>query len=292
MNRRLRLTALLALLFLTLGPSSVFGQAPPGPTVRYQFRTEGLPQASAFNVVQNLTYFEPGAATPFHTHPGQILVGVLEGEMTRRSHDGTEAVYKAGQSWVEVPNDIHQARNTGASRSPLMVTYLLPKDAPLSNPVPGDTTPPPRPFVTYQFKTDVAPKPDPFDVAQQVLDFAPGAATPYHTHPGIVVVTVVVGEITFWVNGSETVYKAGESFVEVPNEVAQARNAGTVPAQVIASFLIPPGAPLSTPHAGPMAPATLPRTGAADLPWLVVSMAALVCLACGALARQVVRNRE
>src|SRR5438093_1003287 len=95
MNRRLRLTALLALLFLTLAPSSVFGQAPPGPVVRHQFRTEGLPQPSAFNVVHNLTYFEPGAATPFHTHPGQVLVSVLDGEMTRRSHDGVDTVYKA-----------------------------------------------------------------------------------------------------------------------------------------------------------------------------------------------------
>jgi len=292
MNRRLRLTALLALLFLTLGPSSVFGQAPPGPVVRYQFRTEGLAQSSAFNVVHNLTYFEPGAATPFHTHPGQVVVGVLEGEMTRRSHDGTEAVYKAGQSWVEQPNDVHQARNTGASRSPLMVTYLLPKDAPLSNPVPGDTTPLPRPFVSYQFRTDVQPMTDPFDVVQLVQDFEPGAATPFHTHPGIVVVTVLEGELTFNRQGADTVYKAGESFVEVPNEVVQARDAGSMRTSVMASFLIPPGAPLSTPHAGPMAPATLPRTGAADLPWLVVSIAALVCLACGALARQVVRSRD
>jgi hypothetical protein len=31
---------------------------------------------------------------------------------------------------------------------------------------------------------------EPFDVVQQVLDFVPEAATPVHTHPGIVVVTV------------------------------------------------------------------------------------------------------
>ena len=222
MNHRLRLTALLALLFLTLAPTSVLSQAsqaPPGPVVRYQFRTEGLPQPSPFNLVHNLTYFEPGSSTPFHTHPGQILVGVLDGQMTRRSHDGSETVYKAGESWVERPNDVHQAFNAGASRSPLMVTYLLPKDAPLSQPVPGDTTPPPRPFVTYQFKTDVQPMTEPFDVVQLVQDFEPGAATPFHTHPGVVVVTVLEGENTFSVNGAEKIYKAGESFVEVPGEV-------------------------------------------------------------------------
>src|SRR5262245_20537073 len=193
-KRHHRLPALFILLMLCLSSNLAFGQTqPPGPVVRYQFRTEGLPQPSAFNLVQNLTYFEPGSSTPFHTHPGQILVGVLDGQMTRRSHDGAETVYKAGESWVERPNDVQQAFNPGASRSPLMVTYLLPKEAPLSQPVPGDTTPPPRPFVTYQFKTDVQPMTESFDVVQAILEFAPGAATPYHTHPGIVMVTVVGG---------------------------------------------------------------------------------------------------
>jgi quercetin dioxygenase-like cupin family protein len=292
MNRRLRLTALLALLFLTLGPSSVFGQAPPGPVVRYQFRTEGLPQPSAFNAVHSRVYFEPGAATPFHTHPGQVLVSVLDGEMTRRSHDGVDTVYKAGESWTERPNEVHQARNAGASRSSIMVTYLLPKDAPLSNPVPGDTTPPPRPFVSYQFRTDVQPMTDPFDVVQLVQDFEPGAATPFHTHPGVVVVTVLEGENTFSVNGVEKVYKAGESFVEVPGEVYQARNATTARMSVMASFLIPKGAPLSMAHPASAAPATLPRTGTTDFPWLAVSITALVSLLCGGLARHVMRRRD
>jgi hypothetical protein len=66
--------------------------------------------------------------------------------------------------------------------------------------------------------------------------------------------------------GVDRVYKEGESGVEVPNQVGQARNAGSVPARVMASYLLPQGAPLSTPRAGPMAPAALPKTGAAD-PW-------------------------
>jgi len=282
-KRHHRWTALAIVLALWLSSSLAFGQAQgPGPVVRYQFRTEGLAQPNAFNVVQNLTYFEPGSSTPFHTHPGQVIVGVLDGQMTRRSHDGAETVYKAGESWVERPNDVHQAFNAGASRSPLMVTYLLPKDAPLSQPVPGDTTPLPRPFVTYQFKTDVQPMTEPFDVVQLVQDFEPGAATPFHTHPGIVVVTVLEGELTFNLKGTDTIYKAGESFVEVPGQVAQARNAGTVRTQVMASYLIPKGAPLSNPQPAPSAPAALPKTGEADLG--AVSGWFLLVAALGAIA--------
>jgi hypothetical protein len=136
---------------------------------------------------------------------------------------------------------------------------------------------------------------EPFDVVQVILDFAPGAATPYHTHPGIVMVTVVAGEITFNLEGVDKVYKTGESFVELPNQVGQALNAGTTPARVMTSTLLPPGAPLSTPHAGPMAPAALPKTGAVDpgalSDWLVLG-ATIGLLAGGWLLRRLRRQHE
>ena len=134
---------------------------------------------------------------------------------------------------------------------------------------------------------------EPFDVVQAILDFAPGAATPYHTHPGIVMVTVVAGEITFNLEGADHVYKTGESFMELSNQVGQARNAGSVPARVMASYLLPQGAPLSTPHAGPMAPAALPKTGEADSlalsGWLVL-MALIGLITGGWLLRR--RRRQ
>jgi LPXTG-motif cell wall-anchored protein len=273
MNHHKRLTVLLTLLFLTLGSSSVFGQAAPGPVVRHQFRAAAAPQPAPFNVVQSRIHFVPGAASPVHTHPGQVFTLVLEGAVTFRVQ-GTETIYKAGEGFIEQPNQEGQALNASATNTTLLVTFLIPKDAPLSRPLLGDTTPPPRNFVSYQFRTDAQPMTEPFDVAQQILDFEPGAATPYHTHPGIVMVTVVAGEMTFNLDGVDKVYKAGESFVEVPNQVAQARNAGTAPAQVLVSYLLPQGAPLSTAQAGPMVPVALPNTGATDTAplsgWLVL----------------------
>jgi quercetin dioxygenase-like cupin family protein len=266
--------ALVVLLMLCLSSSLTFGQTqPPGPVFVRQFRTAGLPQPARFQLVHSLLHFDPGAATPFHQHPGQVVVTVIEGENTF-IRNGAEQVYKTGDSFTEVPGEILQARNAGTTRMSVMATYVQPWEAPLSRPEPADRTPPPRPFTSYQFKTDVDPMTAPFDVVQAILDFAPGAATPYHTHPGIVMVTVVAGEITFNLEGTDHVYKAGESFVEVPNQVGQARNAGTVPARVMASYLIPQGAPLSTPHAAPVAPAALPKTGETDpralSDWLVL----------------------
>lgn len=277
MHRRTIFTTLIALLFLIFGTSVAVGQAPPGPVVRRLFRTAGLAQSARYNLVQNILNFDPGAATPFHRHPGQVLVTVLEGQNTF-SVNGVEKIYKAGESFVELPGDLVQARNLGTARMSVMATYLLPWEAPLSRPEPQDTTPLPRPFVSYQFKTDLQPMAETFDVVQQVLDFAPGAATPVHTHPGIVVVTVLAGELTFKLNGDDTVYKEGESFVEVPGQVVQARNASTAQTSVMVSYVIPKDAPLSTVHHADPAPAALPTTGGAAedaLPiWLIGLVAA------------------
>jgi LPXTG-motif cell wall-anchored protein len=256
---------LIVLATLALPGGLALGQTPT-PTVLWQYRTPGLPQAERFNLVQNRLHFAPGAATPFHHHTGQVVVTVLEGENTF-TLSGVERIYRAGESFVEQPHQVNQARNAGTAPMSVMATYLLPWNATLSHPAPGDTTPLPRPTTSYQFRTDVAPMTEPFDVVQQGLEFAPGAATPWHTHPGLVMVTVLAGELTFNVNGQDTVYREGESFVELPNQLAQARNTSGAPTRVMASYLLPSGAPLSHPQAGPgiatqpPAPAHLPNTG-------------------------------
>ncbi len=288
MHRRTVFTTLIAVLFLALGSSVAFGQTPPTPVARHLFRTAGLAQPAPFNVVQSILNFDPGAATPFHTHPGQLIVTVIAGELTFKLN-GTDTVYKVGETFVELPNQVVQARNAGTVRTSVMVSYFIPKDAPLSHPEPGDATPQPRPFISYQFKTDVNPMTEPFDVVQQLLDFAPGAATPVHTHPGIVVVTVLAGELTFQLNGADTVYKAGESFVEVPGQVVQARNASAVQTSVMVSYLIPKDAPLSTVHHAAPVPAALPTTGGASdgaLPIWLIGLAAGGLIAGGWFVRR------
>lgn len=249
------------------GSLALAQQPVPGPTVLWLHRAAGLAPSGHFQLVQSRLHFAPGAATPWHTHPGQVVVTVLEGENTFTMGEMTH-VYRAGDSFVELPGEVWmQARNAGSAPMSVMASYLLPWDAPLSAPRPGDAPPAVRPTTSYQFKTDVAPMAEPFEVVQQGLEFAPGAATPWHTHPGLVMVTVLAGELTFNVNGTDTVYREGESFVEVPGQLAQARNASTGPARVMATYLLPVGAPLSNPQAAPgtaehsgAMPATLPNT--------------------------------
>ncbi len=62
-----------------------------------------------------------------------------------------------------------------------------------------------------------------------------GAATPLHTYPGQVLVTMLEGENTFSVGGAEKVYKTGDGFVELPGEIDQAHNTGTSRMSVMAT---------------------------------------------------------
>jgi hypothetical protein len=59
---------------------------------------------------------------------------VLEGALTFTSGGATKS-YAVGESFTVLPGVVAQARNAGAVRATVVVTFLLPKDAPLLTPV-------------------------------------------------------------------------------------------------------------------------------------------------------------
>ncbi len=77
--------------------------------------------------------------------------------------------------------------------------------------------------------------------AQNII--VPGGSSGWHSHPGIVLVTVKVGTVTFYNDEcSSNVYPAGTSFVEREGDgPGLARNEGTVDAVVVATFIAFPG---------------------------------------------------
>ncbi|HEY8600363.1 MAG TPA: cupin domain-containing protein [Thermomicrobiales bacterium] len=259
MKRSVSFLALIVALALAL-PGATLADDPPAPVQRHVYRVAGLPPSGPMEVVTFINEFQPGAQTPAHTHPGLTLVTVIEGAVTFR-HPDREQTYRVGDSFVERPGEVGIATNTTATRTRVIASMIVPKGAPPSTPQPGAATPPLTPTLVYLYRTDAIVPAGDYDVAQQVLDFAPGAQTPVHTHPGQVVVTVIAGENTFITAGKTTVYKTGDSFVELPGVIGQARNAGSAPMAVMATFLLPKGEPLSHPAATP----GLPNTGGGGL---------------------------
>ena len=80
-----------------------------------------------------------------------------------------------------------------------------------------------------------------FRTAQNTI--VPGGSSGWHSHPGIVLVTVKVGTVTFYsADCSFNVYPAGTSFVEREGDgPGLALNKGTIDAIVVATFIDFPG---------------------------------------------------
>lgn len=76
-----------------------------------------------------------------------------------------------------------------------------------------------------------------------LVEYAPGASSPSHTHPksAFIYATVLEGAVRSRVNdGPEKVYKAGENFVEEPGSyhAVSANASDTQPARLLAVFVL------------------------------------------------------
>jgi len=238
-NRQfLKLTLVLVVLLL-LGVLSATAQdaITSGPTVASQAWLPGLSIADPFAETSRVIEFSPGAGVPPHTHGGPVLDLVLDGAVTVRAA-GVETVYQAGESFTEMPDHVYEVFNAGEIPAHVSATWLLTEGAALTT-LEGDGATD-RPAMTVVSKAEY---PDLkieglFVELARVIEFAPGAGVPFHTHGGPVLDLVLEGAITLTDRGVETVYKAGDSFTEVAGQIYQARNAGAVPARVAATWLL------------------------------------------------------
>jgi LPXTG-motif cell wall-anchored protein len=145
---------------------------------------------------------------------------------------------------------------------------LVPLSAALAQTAPT-TAAPPGPTFRFTTRFDVANAPEMFDQIMLVLDFAPGAWTPPHTHGGYVYTTVIGGEVASRMAGmpaTEKKYAPGGTFVEVPGEYMEVGNTGGLKARLLVTAILPKGAALTTVQAGgstqnpPPGPTTVYRT--------------------------------
>ncbi len=89
---------------------------------------------------------------------------------------------------------------------------------------------------------------DPTDVRVARIDIAPGGSSGWHHHPGIVIVTVASGAVTFTHSDcSSKTYGPGQPdgavFVEGGDGPSQASNRGTIPVISYATFVAPQASP-------------------------------------------------
>ena len=96
------------------------------------------------------------------------------------------------------------------------------------------------------------------DFAQSTVTIDPLGNSGWHSHPGVVLVTVTSGTVTFYQSDcSFSRYPAGSSFVESNGATGFARNeSSTDPAVVYVTYIVPVGAALRIDQPDPGCPLT------------------------------------
>jgi quercetin dioxygenase-like cupin family protein len=75
-----------------------------------------------------------GGTTGRHTHPGEEISYVLEGEMRFEVDGQAPRTLKAGDVFMVPPNTIHSATSLGGRAAIVLATYVVEKGKPLATP--------------------------------------------------------------------------------------------------------------------------------------------------------------
>ena len=86
-------------------------------------------------VVQVRVDFDPGYVSPKHTHPGEEIIYVIEGELEYEVEGTPPARYKAGDVLFVPAGAVHWVKNVGSTNGAELATYVVEKGKPLFVPI-------------------------------------------------------------------------------------------------------------------------------------------------------------
>jgi quercetin dioxygenase-like cupin family protein len=272
---RVSLAMLMPMLVL-MANGAAFGQElPPGPTVVSRTSLPDRAIDGEFELINIILGFDPGAATPPHTHGGPGMVTVLTEEMVFGMEGMPDMVAKPGEVYHDLPGMVHTAANKASNTARVSYMVALPKGAALTTVVGAaqGADLPPGPKTVYRTSLPGLTMQGEFEMINLILDFAPGAATPMHTHGGPGIVTVLEGEIAFGGEGkADVVARPGEAYLDLPGTHHTATNRSSAPARVSYAVLLPKGATLTTVDAAASSQAQAPAQQPAAAPPEFVGM--------------------
>lgn len=98
-------------------------------TLVYEHELPNVPGKSIKGV---LVEYPPGGSTPAHTHAKSafIYATVLEGAIRSKVNDGPEKIYRAGESFSEMPGDRHGVSANASKTKParLLAVFVVDTD--------------------------------------------------------------------------------------------------------------------------------------------------------------------
>jgi quercetin dioxygenase-like cupin family protein len=84
--------------------------------------------------VQARAEFDPGVAAGRHTHPGEELGYVLEGQLELRIDGQPPKIIKAGETFFVPDGLVHDGINNGTGKAKVLATYFVEKGKPVATP--------------------------------------------------------------------------------------------------------------------------------------------------------------
>jgi quercetin dioxygenase-like cupin family protein len=187
-------------------------------------------------LVQLVVDFPPGAWTSWHTHGGQAVNLVLEGEITLR-HAGLQRPYRAGQAWTDSTGQVHAAGNTGQGNARLLTSFLLPKGAPQTTAVQESQF---APSIVYEARFPVPALPADTEIVQQIVDLVSGSRAEWASN-GFMANIVVTGDVTYTIGVEQKDYKAGQGWSAPAGASVTEENRSGTTARVFTTGLLPSG---------------------------------------------------
>jgi quercetin dioxygenase-like cupin family protein len=210
------------------------GQGERRVVAESRFAVTNAPLQAA--VVQLVVDFPPGAWTSLHTHGGQAINLVLEGEIALR-HAGAERPHSAGQAWTDSTGQAHAAGNTGRGKARLLTNFLLPSGAPQTTALQDSQF---EPTIVYEARFPVPALPAESEIMQQVADLPSGWRTE-RISSGFTANIVVEGDVTYRIGGEWKEFKAGEAWSAQVGTLITEENRSASTARVFTTYLLPKG---------------------------------------------------
>ena len=127
-TKKLQLSAMAALI---AGAILAFGaQAQQNGVTRTDLQRYDL-SAQGREAIQVRVDLAPGVAFGKHTHPGEEIIYVLEGQLEYQVGDKPPVTLKAGDVLFIPAGTVHSAKNPGNVKGSELATYIVEKGKPL-----------------------------------------------------------------------------------------------------------------------------------------------------------------
>lgn len=126
MMRNVSLASTLAAMVFAFGAQPSVADEASKVTLVYEHELPNVPGKSIRGV---LVEYGPGGFSDAHTHPTSafIYATVLEGAIRSQVNDGPVKVYRAGESFSELPGDRHgvSANDSGTAPAKLLAVFVV-----------------------------------------------------------------------------------------------------------------------------------------------------------------------